>query len=89
MEAMTNKVLRFILDTRFEDLPDKVIHQAKRCLLDTLGALLAGSETPVVSIMSSFATKYFRGTEATILVSGERVSPVGAALANGYAFTVL
>ena len=89
MEVLTNKVLRFISDTRFEDLPDNVIHQAKRCLLDTLGALLAGSDTPVVRIMRSFATKYFRGTEATILVSGERVSPVGAALANGYACNAL
>ena len=89
MEVLTNKVLGFISDTRFEDLPDNVIHQAKRCLLDTLGALLAGSDTPVVRIMSSFATKYFRGTEATILVSGERVSPVGAALANGYACNAL
>lgn len=89
MEVLTNKVLRFISDTRFEDLPDNVIHQAKRCLLDTLGALLAGSDTPVVRIMSSFATQYFKGTEATILVSGERVSPVGAALANGYACNAL
>jgi 2-methylcitrate dehydratase PrpD len=89
LEVLTNKVLRFISDTRFEDLPDNVIHQAKRCLLDTLGALLAGSDTPVVRMMGSFATKYFRGTEATILVSGERVSPVGAALANGYACNAL
>ena len=89
MEALTDEVLRFISDTRFEDLPDKVIHQAKRCLLDTLGSLLAASDTPVVPIMSSFATKHFRGTEATILVSGERVSLVGAALANGYAGNAL
>jgi 2-methylcitrate dehydratase PrpD len=89
MEALTNEVLRFISDTGFEDLPDNVIHQAKRCLLDTLGSLLAGSDTPVVSIMSSVATKHFRGTEATILVSGERVSLVGAALANGYACNAL
>jgi 2-methylcitrate dehydratase PrpD len=39
--------------------------------------------------MSSFATKYFKGTEATILVGGERVSPVGAALTNGYACNAL
>ena len=89
MEALTDEVLRFISDTRFEDLPDKVIHQAKRCLLDTLGSLLAASDTPVVPIMSSFATKHFRGTEATILVSGERVSLVGASLANGYACNAL
>jgi 2-methylcitrate dehydratase PrpD len=87
MVVLTDKVLRFISDTRFEDLPENVIHQAKRCLLDTLGALLAGSDTPVVRIMNSFATKHFRGTEATVLVSGERVSPIGAALANGYAST--
>ncbi len=89
MEALTDEVLRFISDTRFEDLPNNVIHQAKRCLLDTLGSLLAASDTPVVPIMSSFATKHFRGTEATILVSGERVSLVGAALANGYAGNAL
>ena len=89
MGVLTNKVLRFIADTRFEDLPDNVIHQAKRCLLDTLGALLAGSDTPVVRMMNSFATKHFRGTEATILVSGERVSPVAAALTNGYACNAL
>jgi len=85
MEVLTNKVLRFISHTRFEDLPHNVIHQAKRCLLDTLGALLAGSDTPLVRIMNSFATQYFRGNAATILVSGERVSLIGAALANGYA----
>jgi 2-methylcitrate dehydratase PrpD len=89
MVVLTDKVLRFISDTRFEDLPENVIHQAKRCLLDTLGALLAGSDTPVVRIMNSFATKHFRGTEATVLVSGERVSPIGAALANGYACNAL
>ena len=42
MEVLIDTVLRFISDTRFENLPDKLIHQAKRCLLDTLGALLAG-----------------------------------------------
>ena len=42
MEVLADTVLRFISDTRFENLSDKVIHQAKRCLLDTLGALLAG-----------------------------------------------
>ena len=89
MEVLTDKVLRFISDIRFEDLPDNIIHQAKRCLLDTLGARLAGSDTPVVRIMNSFATKYFQGSEATILVSGERVSPVGAALANGYGCNAL
>lgn len=89
MEVVTDKVLEFILDTRFEDLPDNVIHQAKRCLLDTLGALLAGSDTPVVRIMNSFVTQCFQGAEATILVSGERVSPVGAALANGFGCNAL
>ena len=89
MGVLTTKVLRFISDTRFEALPTNVVHQAKRCLLDTLGALLAGTNTAVARLMTSFTVRYFKGDEATILGSGERTSPVGAALANGFACNAL
>ena len=41
MGALTSHAINFTLNTRWEDLPDEVQHQAKRCLLDTLGALIA------------------------------------------------
>ncbi|MBW2571694.1 MAG: MmgE/PrpD family protein, partial [Deltaproteobacteria bacterium] len=89
MESPTDYVIRFILDTNWQNIPTDVQHQSKRCLLDTLGALLAGTKTPVGRLMAGIATAQFNGNDATILVSGSRVSVSGAALANGFAGNAL
>jgi 2-methylcitrate dehydratase PrpD len=89
MENPTDYVIRFILDTNWQNIPTDVQHQSKRCLLDTLGALLAGTETPVGGLMAGIATAQFNGNEATILASGKRTSASGAALANGFAGNAL
>lgn len=86
---LTQYTLRFILTTGWADLPPEVQHQAKRGLLDGLGALLAGTQTPVGALMRCFARDHFGGKGATLLGSGERCSPVGAALANGFAGNAL
>lgn len=85
----TDKTVQFIKDTQWRNLPEPVKHQSKRCFLDTLGALLAGTNTPVSRIVSQFVQEQFRGNEATILGSGVRTSLVGAALANGTAGNAL
>ena len=85
----TDRVLDFILSLTWDDLPAAVRHQSKRCLLDLMGALIAGRRTPVADIMTGVACDQFPGEQATILVSGERVSAIGAALANGFAQNAL
>ena len=84
MPSWTDRAVDFTLNTDWKDLPPEIQHQAKRCLLDTLGALIAGSQTPVANIMRKTAREQFGGNQATIMVSGERVSAAGAALANGF-----
>ena len=84
MHSLTDHAIDFTLHTSWEDLPVKVRHQAKRCLLDALGALIAGSQTPVAGVVETYARQQFGGDQATILVSGNRVSAAGAALANGF-----
>ena len=84
MGLLTSHAIDFTLNFRWEDLPASVQHQAKRCLLDILGALIAGSQTPVAGIMRKTALEQFGGDQATIMVTGERVSAAGAALANGF-----
>ncbi len=84
MRSLTDHAIDFTLNFRWEELPAEVQHQAQRCLLDTLGALIAGSQTPVAHIMGKTAREQFGGDQATIMVSGERVSAAGAALANGF-----
>jgi 2-methylcitrate dehydratase PrpD len=57
--------------------------------MDTLGALIAGTRTPVAGIMQKTSLEQFKGDQATLLVSGERASAAGAALANGFAGNAL
>ncbi len=89
MRTPTDAVLRFIQETAWKDLPSHVRQQSKRCLLDGLGALIAGTATPAAGLMVRVALEQFGGDGATILVDGSRVSLVGAALANGFAANAL
>ena len=52
--------------------------------MDTLGAMIAGSRTPVADIIRKTAIEQFGGDQVTIMVFGQRVSAAGAALANGF-----
>src|SRR3546814_10425203 len=50
LPAMTERLQRlaqFCVDTRFEDLPAALVAQAKRHILDTFGATLAGADSDV------------------------------------------
>jgi 2-methylcitrate dehydratase PrpD len=85
----TDRVIRFIREVTWEDLPLDVRHQSKRCLLDTLSATIAGAETPVGRIMAKIARTQFGGNEATVLVHGFRTSAAGAAATNGFAGNAL
>ena len=85
----TELTLEFILETAWSDLPASVRRQSKRCLLDTLGALLAGTRTPVADIMERMVLDQFEGNQAHILGSGRTASAAGAALANGFAGNAL
>jgi 2-methylcitrate dehydratase PrpD len=81
--------IAFIDELAWEQLPEPVRHQAKRCLLDALGALIAGTQTPVGRLMADIAVSQFGGDQATVLSSGARASAAGAALANGFAQNAL
>ena len=89
MGSMTDQAIGFALGTRWQDLPPEVQHQTKRCLLDTMGALLAGTQTPVGRMMAQVAADQYGGSDATILADGRKVSAGGAALANGFAANAL
>jgi 2-methylcitrate dehydratase PrpD len=66
-------------------LPEAVQRRAKICLLDTLGALLGGTLTPVSRISAAYAARTWSGDEATILMHGRQARAAGAAFANACA----
>ena len=75
--------VRFIHETRWHDLPETVRNQARRCLLDTIGAALGGRRTELSRIVHDFAAAAHGGEGARLWLDGRSVSPPGAALANG------
>lgn len=85
----TDHVVRFVLGASWDRLPIDVRRQAKRCLLDSLGALIAGTQTPVGRLMAGLAGEHYGGTDATLVIDGRPVSTIGAALANGFAANAL
>ncbi len=77
------RTIEFIHETHWHDLPSQIRGQARRCLLDTLGAALGGRGTELSSIVHDFAAAAYGGAGAGLWLDGRAVSPPGAALANG------
>lgn len=80
---MPHRPLRFIHDLAFEDLPQRVVEQARLCLIDLLGVALVGRKTPLSRIACDHAVDFFgAGTHASrLLFDGRLASPIGAGLA--------
>ena len=76
-------VNEWVHDVSWCDLPVTVREQARRCLLDTLGAAIGGRQTDMSRIIHDFAAAAFAGQGAVLWLDGRLVSPPGAALAGG------
>ncbi|MBS3791100.1 MAG: MmgE/PrpD family protein [Candidatus Bipolaricaulota bacterium] len=76
-------LVSFLRDLDWNDLPDEVRRKTKTCLLDALGATIAGSDSRSGEIVSDFAMETWGRGDATVIMKG-RTAPIGAALANGY-----
>lgn len=85
----TDQVLDFIQQLDLEQIPEAVRHQGKRCLLDTMGALIGGAMTPLSRMMTEFALRQFPGDQCTLIASGAKASALGASLANGFTSNAL
>ena len=83
MTERMQRLAQFCVDLRFEDLPPALVAQAKRHILDTFGATLAGADSEV----AKQARQVFDGETGGTLVWGTdlRVGAAQAAMLNGVA----
>jgi 2-methylcitrate dehydratase PrpD len=84
METLSHRLARFVVETRYEDLPPEAILAAKKSLLDAIGVSLAASRIgegcqAFVDLARASGGK----PEATLLGHGDKVAARDAALANG------
>jgi 2-methylcitrate dehydratase PrpD len=85
MGRQVEQLARFVAETQWDDIPEAVRRHAKLVWLDTVGVILAGSETPeVVQLRPQLLTAGSGG--ATVLGRGwATTEPRTAALLNGIA----
>lgn len=80
----TEILAAFAADLRYDQLPDAVVHQAKRVVLDLVGCAVSAVELPLGNQIIDEALELSGGGGASrILGTTHQVSPAVAAYANG------
>lgn len=82
--SVSHQFARYALALDYSRLPEEVVHQAKRCVLDALGCALGAYEAPGRAICEATVEEIGGPQEATIFCSGLRTSALNAALVNSF-----
>ncbi len=77
---ITRDLAEFIASSSYQDLPGKVIEQAKLCFLDFLGVSLKGCHSEGAKIMREIISSVGEST----IIGGDTATPMDAALVNGF-----
>jgi 2-methylcitrate dehydratase PrpD len=73
----------YMSEARNRELPDKVLQETKHHILDTIAAMVSGSELPPGRHAIQFARSYGGEKIATVVASDVVCGPIEAAVANG------
>src|SRR6478735_3094715 len=78
----TETLARFVVDTRWEDIPAEARHEARRALLNFFAVALAGCRTEPVELALRSLSEFSGGKQATIVGRTERIDALSAAFLN-------
>ncbi len=81
-DNLAERLAAFALSTRFEDMPETVVVEARRRLLDTLGCAAGALEEPAPTIARRVAGR-FSGSPSASVIGGGPSAPDWAAFSNG------
>ncbi len=82
--SVSHQFARYALAMSYPALPEDVVHQAKRCVLDALGCAIGAYEAPGRAVCEATVKEIGGPQEATIFCSGLRTSALNAALVNSF-----
>lgn len=86
---MARTLAAFVAGTRFEDLPDAVVHEAKRALLNFTGSALAVPRDPAIEALLAVLRPSCAGGESVLFARRERMDAMGASFVNAVAGNLL
>ncbi|MFC1961471.1 MmgE/PrpD family protein [Chloroflexota bacterium] len=82
--SIAHQFARYALGIKYGMLPDNVVHQAKRCVLDALGCAIGACRAPGVPICEAVVQELGGLEEATMFCSGLRTSARNATIVNSF-----
>jgi 2-methylcitrate dehydratase PrpD len=83
--ADTEELVKFIVETDFEYIPQEAVHIAKKAILDWVGVTIAGSNEPAARILAEQVKRMGSIGEAGVICRAFRTSADLAAWVNGTA----
>ena len=89
MTDVTRQLARFVVASRWTELPREVRHEAKRALLNWLGCAFGGCNDPAVDTALAGLREFAGPPQATVLGRRERLDILNAALVNAIGSNVL
>lgn len=88
-DDLTLRLAASFAGRRFEEMPDAIVHEACRGILDWLGCALAGSRHPSIDILMRVFGEIAPAPIATVIGRTARIGLLEAAIANGQMAHVL
>ncbi|MGE0260619.1 MAG: MmgE/PrpD family protein [Alphaproteobacteria bacterium] len=86
--SVTRRVAAFARNTRWEDIPESVRHEAKRSILNGFATALGGSHEPAVEKTLAALGRFSSGTQCGIVGRRERGDMLFAAYVNAMSANV-
>ena len=86
--GVTQNLARFIVTTRWDDIPPPVRHQAKRSLVNFFAVALAGCRSGPVEMALRSLAEFSDNRQATLVGRAERIDALSAAFLNAAAANV-
>ena len=87
--GVTEALAKFVVDTRYGDLPLEAVHQAKRSLMNFFAVALTGCRHQTVETALSSLAMFSGGKQAAVIGRRERIDALSAAFLNAAGANVL
>jgi 2-methylcitrate dehydratase PrpD len=79
---IVERLVRNVLDTEYEDIPEDTVEMTKLAILDTVGCMIAGAEAPGCGVLREQVLEWGGKKESTVIVFGDKVPCPNAAFVN-------
>jgi len=79
----TRELASYLIQSRWDDIPQDVRHEAKRAILNYVGCAVGGSREPAVDIAMRTMKPFSGEATARVFARPESLDPLHAALLNG------